>query len=324
MTPNKEKEIKEQEEKELQKDKKERLVFDITTIDPNEDKLNAIVAFAKDITADPEKITKEELVIVAETRNKLVKTRTNIERVLKVEREDAKNYQKDVIAYEKKLIGIIEPEEIRLKEIEADTKAFNIRRVRMEKLPEMRARLATIGDEQGDVDDDFLLDLDPNDFEAYYNTRVSDKNEADRIALEEQKAKEVEAQEAKNIIIKTEQETTARKLQEAQDELDKEKRDLEHQKELEIAKKEAQKQAQEDAKAEAIEKARLEKETAEKLEMEQIEAKKKQEADEKYQAWLKSIGYTKENKDSFIFREKDTNIGEIIQVAYKEIGSYKK
>lgn len=309
---------------------KKELKFDIAVIDPNEDKCNAVVESVKDITADPENITKEELVVVSETRNKLVKMRTHIERVCKVEREEAKNYQKDVIAYENKLIGIIVPEEIRLKKIEADTKAFNIRKERLKTLPEYKQRfidagikeLIQISEETGlpvPVTDDYLFSLDPNARDYYFNELLRLKLEEDQRQIALQKAKEVEEQEAKNLIIKTEQEATARKLKEAQDELEKEKIQLEHEKELGIVKKEAQKQAQEDAKIEADRLAKEKDEAIEKLKLEQIEAKKKQEADEKYQTWLKKHGWTKETENDFHIENCDKII-----VLYKSIATFKK
>jgi len=309
-----------QENKEIEVIKRVPMVFNPALIDPNESKLNAMVESVKDITADPQKITKEELVTVSDTRNKLVKMRTHVERVLKAEREEAKDYQKDVIAYEKKLIGIIEPEEIRLKKIEADTKAFNIRKVRLEKLPEMRARLASISIALNDnTCDEFLLTMDPNEFEEYYNNSLTSKLEADRLALEAQKRKELEEQEIRATKIKEAQEAEAKKLQAQKDELEKARVELEHQKELEETRIKAQKQAIEDGKIALEQKAKDEEEAAKKLKMEQIEAKKKQEADEKYQNWLKENGWTEDTEDQFYVE----TYGNAINL-YKKVSEFKK
>src|SRR5690606_33529836 len=114
--------------------------------DPNKEQLRAIAAEVANITADPEKITKEELEVVNATKNKLVKARTRIQAVGKAHREGAVKFQKDVIAYEKEMIEIIAPEEKRLKDIEAGAKEFAMRQEREKTLPEFIEKLRSIGD----------------------------------------------------------------------------------------------------------------------------------------------------------------------------------
>lgn len=185
-----------------QPDTKEIVAFDFspTIFDPNKEQLEAIKAEVANITADPTKITKEELAVVNETKNKLVKARTTIEKVGKAAREKAVKFQKDVIAYEKELIGIIEPEEKRLKEIESDAKEHAMKEERLKTLPEYKAKLASIGDAV-DITDEELLALDPNERDAYYNQRLGAHLEAQKAAAAEKEAAEAaaKAEEQKKI-----------------------------------------------------------------------------------------------------------------------------
>lgn len=89
---------------------------------------------------------------------------------------------------EKELTGITSPEVERLGKVVTDTEDFLLKQEREEKLPARKERLVSIGDKI-EVEDETLLGMDSAQFETYYNQRVADKNEADRIALEN-KAKE--------------------------------------------------------------------------------------------------------------------------------------
>jgi len=227
------------------------LEFNIEVFDPKKEVLLKVVESVKDITADPTKITKDELALVSDTRKKLMRYRTDIQKAGKATRDEALQFGRDVIAYEKELIGIIEPEELRLKDIETKTREYAIREVRREKLPELMERLHSIGDNLDPGDEpaeSYLLSMDPNQFEAYYNQRVFDKNEADRIALEEAEAKKKEEQEAEVLRVGEEQDKKAAELKAKEDEIENERKQLERDKELEKAKKEAQIQADKEAK----------------------------------------------------------------------------
>ena len=158
--------------------------LDISIFNPNKANLEAIVAEVKGVTADPVKITKAELELVFSTRKRLVTARTTIVKAGKTAREEALRYQKDVINYEKELIAIISPEENRLKQIEEDTKNYHLKKERRKHLPENKARLAKIGDNINILDKE-ILDMDPTEFDAYYNQRIVNKVEVDRLDSEE-------------------------------------------------------------------------------------------------------------------------------------------
>lgn len=191
------------------------LEFKPEIFDPNKDTLNKVKEEVSKITADPEKITKEELETVSETRKTLVKYRTGIKARGKEVRDGAIKFQKDVIAYEKELIEIIEPEEKRLKEIEDGAKKYAMRQARLETLPEYKEKLASIGDSV-EISDDELLDMDPTQFQQYYN----DRREAHFNALEEEKkirdAEEAAAKEAEEKRIANEAAEAERKKKEAE------------------------------------------------------------------------------------------------------------
>lgn len=169
-----------------------RLEFSPAAFDPNKESLHAIAAEVAQITADPAKMTKEDFDLVNATKNKLVKARTTIQKRGKELREDAIRYQRDVIGYEKELIAIIEPEEARLKEIEAKAKEYAMTQERLKTLPEFKEKLAAIGDDfiPSDTYDEFLLTLDPNGRTEYYNGRLGAKLEADKVAADARQAEE--------------------------------------------------------------------------------------------------------------------------------------
>ena len=181
------------------------LEFSPAVFDPNKEQLHAIAAEVAQITADPAKMTKEDFELVNATKNKLVKARTAIQKRGKEVREQAVKFQRDVIAYEKDLIAIIEPEEQRLKEIEAAAKEYAMQEERKKTLPEFRAKLDTIGDGV-EVDDAFLLSLDPNGRDAYYNERLGAKLEADRVAADAKRAEEDAARAAEDKRLQDERE----------------------------------------------------------------------------------------------------------------------
>lgn len=190
------------------------LKFSPAVFDPNKEQLQAIAQEVSQITVDPSKMTKDDLELVNTTKNKLVKARTAIQKRGKEIRAAAIKFQKDVIAYEDELIGIIEPEEKRLKEIESGAKEYAMKQERMKTLPEFKEKLASIGDAV-EVSDEELLALDPNQRDAYYNGRLQAKLEADRAAADAKRAEEDAAREAE-----------AKKIQEEKDAIEREKKQI--------------------------------------------------------------------------------------------------
>lgn len=166
-----------------------KLEFTPEVFDPKKAELTAIAAEVAQITADPSKMTKEDFELINSTKNKLVKARTRISKAGLAAREAANQYNRDVLAYEKELIAIIEPEEKRLKEIEAAAKEYAMKEERLKTLPEFKEKLAAIGDAV-EVSDDELLALDPNGRTEYYNSRLSAKLEADKAAADALRAEE--------------------------------------------------------------------------------------------------------------------------------------
>lgn len=210
----------------------QELKFSPAVFDPNKEQLQAIALEVSKITADPAKMTKEDLELINTTKNKLVKARTTIEKRGKEVRAEAIKFQKDVIAYEDELIGIIEPEEKRIKEIESSAKQYAMRQERLKTLPEYKAKLAAIGD--GDTPDkwlmaefdkelpssekeydDYLLTLDPNQRDVYYNARLGAKLESDREEADKKRVEEDAVREAE-----------AKKIQEEKDAIENEKKSL--------------------------------------------------------------------------------------------------
>jgi len=158
-----------------------KVVLDETSIDqfdPTVAELQGLVAKTKDlVVADLE--NKEQLEVVRTSRIALKKKRVDIEKYAKTLRDTATAWSRKVSAKEKELIGIIEPEEDRLAAIESEAEKLALRKAQMEKLPIRKERLAQIGDEE-ETDDEELILMDANQFEAYYNSRVAAKLRADK------------------------------------------------------------------------------------------------------------------------------------------------
>lgn len=269
---------------------------DLTQFDPTIEKLTALVAESagiKEVNLDDP----QQLESVKKARLKLRDARVSIEKTGKSYREDALAYQRAVISKEKELIGIIEPEEQRLKLFEKSAELAKERRLRVQQLPERRARLEKEGFE---VKESILLEMDSIAFENHFNGLIAEKNnkakeEQDRIAAEKQA--ELDRREA-------EIKEGERKLEE-----EKKARDREEQ---------ARKEEREKIEREAREK-------KEREEREDRERKEKEEADRKalekkkaYQKFLTDNGWTKETAADF----KEENIGGIVTL-WKKVASYK-
>ena len=110
---------------------------DIERFDPTKEVLQQLVLKTQSITATDLK-DKAQLEVVKQNRIELKKARVQIEKTGKAMRDDANAYSKAVIAKEKELIGIISPEEDRLKAIESEAEELAIREERMKKLPERK------------------------------------------------------------------------------------------------------------------------------------------------------------------------------------------
>lgn len=282
----------------------------VILFDPTVEKLQSIIAETAKITAE-DLSDDAQLAVVKGTRLQLRDARVTIEKQGKEMRTEALKYQKDVIAREKELIGIIEPEEIRLKAIEEQATQMRERAARAALLPMRQEMLAKFGEPL--LTDESILDMDNEAFMVYLNERQAQKNEADRIDIEAEKArltheallaqvkKDAEVAE-RNRIEEAAKADEARRIQvEAQKKYDAE---LAAQKLIDDAKAEvARIVAEADAKVKAEEDAKSAAEAA------QVEAQK----DQKYINWLESIGYDPEQEDLWIIKEGK---------AYKFVGEF--
>jgi len=238
-----------------------------------------------------------DLKVVKETRIKLKNARVDITKQGKAMRDEANKFSKSVITLEKELVAIIEPEETRLKQIEVDIKLKKEREDRIAVLPDRKEKLKAIGDAV-EVTDEELLDMDGSAFQGYLNMRLADKNEADRVEIEQKKKEQEEAQ------AKLDQEKEAREREE--------KARIEEREKLEREQKEKEeREAREKEEAE-----KREKEAAEKKEREEAEAKEKLAKEEKYKEWLKSNHF-----DPATMKLTDT--GAEVKM-YKLVATYKK
>lgn len=154
----------------------------IEKFSPAKADLLAIVAKTKetDLT-DPEAVKLNRL--------NLRDTRVMIQKTGKAMRENALKFQKEVIAKEKELIEIIEPEEVRLKQVEDEHNLKMEMEKRRDELPSRLEALAGVGDGLPNEENEILA-MDDNEFNAYRLRRIDAKLEKDRADLETAKEKE--------------------------------------------------------------------------------------------------------------------------------------
>lgn len=309
--------------------------LNIEKFSPKVAELKELVAVSKDITAKDLK-DKNQLEVVKRCRIDLGKARIEIEKTGKSLRDEANAFNKAVLTKQKELIGIVQPEENRLKAIENEAKDLEIREQRLEQLPERKERLDAIGDPCREPDEN-ILEMGDLEFEGYYNKRVADKNNSDKEALETQRIREEEESEEKAEELRIEAELKEKKAQDIrdaeqakikaqQDKLDKDKVDLEadklkikHAQELkdaeEKAKKEAEAQAKKDVEDKEKERIAEEKRIADEKEAEaKILAKRKE-----YREFRAEHGYTPETKKDFMETEENGVI-----ILFKKVGEFKK
>lgn len=309
---------------------------DLEKFDPTVQQLKELVSQTQAITAT-DLTDSKQLEVVKRNRIALKTARVKIENTGKELRADAIKFQKAVIAKENELVAIIAPEEERLKSIEAEAEALAIKAKRLEVLPVRKERLAAIGVTH---QDDFLLDLEDNQFESLFNQEVAKKNERDRLAAEEKarqdkaeadriqaekdaearakieaeerrqadEREKIEAQKRANdaeaLRLKTEAETREREEKARQEERER------------LAREEAdRKAAEEKAEADRKEKERLAQLEAEEKVRKDKEVLEKQEAYKKFKI---DCGMTADNIGDF----KEVNTGTEL-ILYKKVGVFK-
>lgn len=304
---------------------------EVEIFNPTVAEVSKIVATAKDIVVTDYK-DKAQLEIVSTKRKELKKLRVAITNYGKTLREDALKHQRRILAEEKKLVDLVEPEEARLQQIEDDVAQQLEKDRRLGLLPDKLAMLKALGIE--DVTEEQknnLLLLGDEQWANYYNGVVARKNEADRLKLEQ---KEQELNAEKERLAKEEADRKAKAEQEEKDRLQREADDkakadqaekdrlqkIEDDKAKAIAdakKKEADEKAtqQREEKARADERARIEaeaKEKAEKEEAERVALEKKN----IYKKFLADNGYTEETKDQFIVKNDN-----LVITLYKKVNT---
>lgn len=253
--------------------------MDLEKFNPTETELTALILKTKAITVT-DLTNKDQLFIVKNSRIELKKARIAIEKMGKLLRQDALDFQKKVIGREKELIGIISPEEERLEAIEAESEALKLQADRLALLPYRKEELTKLG--LTIPDDQMICAMDSEEFKTYCNRLIAEKNEAVRIDLEKRagdiKKAEDELKRKEEIRIAEEKGREEERLKAEQRERDR------------IAKEEQDKEREK----QRIAKEKLDAELREKA------GKDDREKNERYQAWLKENGYTEETKRDFV------------------------
>ena len=261
-------------------------------MDLNIEKFSPAKADLVNLAEKAKLITKESpLEEIHEVHATLRSTRTSITKTGKVMREDAIAFQKAVIAKEKELIALIEPEENRITAIEEEIEIAKEREERKALLPQRKARLEAIDkDLLGLISDEEILDMDSTAFEGYLNAAHAEKNRAEQEKIDAEKAK-IEAEKA---ALAREKEMQERDV------------GVRHE-ERERAEREA-KEANERHEREAKEKS--DREAREKAEAEQSE---------RFEGFLAGLGITDQNREQFTFEHTDSSV-----IIWKKIGEFDK
>ncbi len=291
--------------------------LNIEKFDPTTEQLTKMVIASKKITVSDIN-DKAQIEVVRKARIELKTARVAITKKGKEMREEANAFQKAVIAKEKELVAIIEPEELRLEAIEDEVKAQKLKEERIALLPIRREQLDAIGDGV-EVSDEELLEMDTEQFSAYKNDRVAQKNESDRLALEAERRK-VQEEADRQQREKETQEREKKAREEAQAEAERKLAHAKEEAELRVQQEKADadrrvKEAEEKAKQDAErEKQRVAQEKADaeakaKAEQEALDKKKK------YQAWLTKNEY--DEKTHYLRNENG------VITLYKIISTYK-
>lgn len=205
-------------------------------------KFEQTVESLKEMVAESTKIEvtdlkdKKQLDVVKRSRIDLRDMEIAIEKRGKGYRDVFNAVNKEILAKEKELKEITSPEIERLKKIEAEAKELVIIEERKAKMPARKERLMSIDDSGCYIcADEYLLEMDANAFETYYNNCVANKNERSRIALEEKAEADRKAEQARIDAERAELEAekeAERKRKEKEEEERKEKERQEREKEI--------------------------------------------------------------------------------------------
>ena len=289
--------------------------MDTTNIEKFDPTIEALTLMVKESGAITEK---SEPLEIRRVRLDLKNARIAITKRGKELREEAVAYQRAIIAKEKELVAIIEPEEDRLERIEEVARVRKEAEDRVNLLPMRRERLAELGI-TATITDDFLCMLDTVGFQEWTNDAVAIMNEARRIELE---AKERAVKEAEERIARE------KEMKEREEKAREEEKRLADER-IKQAEAEAERRVKE-----AEEKAKRDAEDAEKKRLSMIEAEKmanaaalklateetaKREADEKYRKWLSDNGATPDVTGWIAIKDP---YGKNEMVLYKEVSRF--
>ena len=224
----------------------------------------------------------EQMLEVTAVRKELAEARKATVDFTESAREQSYRIYKGILEVKNTLLEIITPEEDRLKAAEKELKEQQIRESRLESLPAKRERVTAAGIDFADVE--ILARSDP-DFEIEFNSRLGAKLEADRLAAETKLAEERESFEKEKAELDR-QKAEAERVERARVE-EREKAA----EELRLAKEKAERDIQ-DAEARRLAEERYRADAA-KAEAERVErARVEEEADAKYQSFLKDNKYS--------------------------------
>lgn len=285
-------------------------ILDLAQFDPLPAELQKAVEATRGITATDLK-DKAQLKVVKQNRITLRNFRVAITKKGKEIREDAVQFQRDVLTRERELVAIIEPEEDRLAAIEAEAEKIALREKNRDKLPWRREVLAGFQElVPVQYTDDQLLDMDDDKFSVVQNDLTVRKNQAESDRLAEERRK-IDAEKA---AIDRQKEIDAAKAQAAQEERDRVAREEQDRKTREEReKKEADERAQRE-KDELELRQRREKEDAERREAEEAE---RLERNKRYGKFRAECGWTEETKGEF----REEKAGNTI-VMWKRLGVF--
>lgn len=161
--------------------------MDIDKFDPKIADLQAIVAKTSVITSIDIK-DEQALEVLNQNQKELQQARLLVTRTGKTLREESTAFSKAVIAREKELLAVIEPEEERLKQLKEEAEHAELIEARKGMTP---FRIKTMK-ERGLSEAQFppsIEELDANEFEAYVSLKVTENNEAELAKLREEKEK---------------------------------------------------------------------------------------------------------------------------------------
>lgn len=273
---------------------------DVTEVYALAEKSKAIV----DIDINDDEKMKE----VATVRKELVSYRRGIEKDGKAMRDGFNKQAKAVIEIEKSVTSVLASEEERLKSFEKARKEQDLKKARMESLPQRKSLLETMDDGIRLSDDD-ILRMDDSEFLTHVSERqIAFARFQQEAKAEEERIKALEEKAKADAEARVKAEADAREAQ-IKAEADAKVAAVEAKAKAEAYAREAEIKAKADAetKAKAAEEYRVKAEA---------EAKAKFESEEKYQTWLKDNNF---NPDTDVI--KDTGLSVIM---YRKVATFER